>query len=92
MPILSRMINNYKRYTTRKSIAAVHEDDFESLLSQLGLLDDLYSGRLTCAACGSTVNNENIAAWAKGTTGLLFFCDSSDCLPEALAQLSGGAE
>ena len=90
MFLIERVVNNYRRLTNRKSVAVIHDDDLEALLSALGVLDQLKIGSLSCAHCGSPVNLQNLSGWKKSGTQLFLFCDKPQCLLALSTRLSEG--
>jgi hypothetical protein len=92
MSILSELMHNLKRFSDRRSLTVVHDDDLESLLSDLGFLDDIVNGTVTCSQCGAQVGLGNLGGWAKLGSQLVLFCDATNCLDNVSALASKNDE
>lgn len=51
-----------KRWRKRITVNAVHDEDLERVLRDLGIFDDLVSGRLRCRNCDCVVGLSNLGA------------------------------
>lgn len=92
MSILSELMHNLKRFSNRRSLAVVHDDDLESLLLDLGILDDIVNGTVACGQCGTRIGLGNLGGWAKLSSQLVLFCDATDCLDNVSALASKNDE
>ena len=78
--------------TSKKAIAAVHDDDLTEFLDSLGVLSDVTSGRSRCKFCRGPVTLDNLAAVFPESGDIKFVCDKVGCLPsmtEHRAELRG---
>jgi hypothetical protein len=80
MSLLSKMLQNIKRFTGREPIPVIHDDDLEKVLLELGYLDEISSGKVSCGICGSQITIDNLAGWVYRSPECVFFCDQTDCL------------
>lgn len=83
MSLISELINNYRRFTQRKRLIAVQDDDLELVLSGLGILEPLKTGDIKCIHCGDPVQLGNLAGWTKKQGKPFVFCDKPECLISA---------
>jgi hypothetical protein len=84
MSVLAQLVQNFRRFSSRHSFLAVHDNDLGALLSQLGVLDDIENGTAVCALCGSQVSLDNLGGWTKLGSQIALFCEASDCLDAIL--------
>ena len=73
------------RWRHKRTVRAVHDDDLEPVLHQLGVMDKLLQGELTCAACGSVLRLSNIGCIFARDGQIALACDAEDCCARALA-------
>jgi hypothetical protein len=66
----------------REDIHAVHVDDQEDLLRQLGLLDGYESGELRCWTCDQPVKSRGIGSIRLVEDQIRVGCGDLDCEPE----------
>jgi len=66
---------------SRKTIAAVHDDDLTDFLGSLGVLSDVTNGRAKCKFCGGPVTLANLVAVFPESGDIKFVCDKTGCLP-----------
>ena len=59
-----------------EKLHAVHDNDFESLLDNLGLSRKLSSGKSKCKFCRETVTNDNLLALLPEDKEIKFVCDN----------------
>ncbi len=69
----------FERWLQREKIPALHENDVERLIIQLGLYDKIESGELSCSQCGKRININNIQCIYRDSDELKFCCDNLDC-------------
>lgn len=80
MSILSELMHSLKRFSNRRLVAVVHDDDLESLLSDLGILDGIMNGTVACGQCGAQIGLGNLGGWAILGSQLVLYCDAPNCL------------
>ena len=61
-------------------VKAVWNTELEQLLSNLGILEDLLLGKLTCGNCGRTIDLDNIGAIIPQHDKVVLACDDSPCI------------
>lgn len=64
----------------RIEVKAVWESELKQLLSNLGILEPLLLGELTCALCGRTVNLDNLGLIIPRKDEVLVACDYVPCI------------
>ena len=69
------------------AIKAVYDDDLESYLSSLGVLNAVKAGKIKCFSCASTITLSNLLAVFPDADGVGMSCNNSKCL-EALERRS----
>jgi len=77
---------------SKKTIAAVHDDNLTDFLESLGVLSDVTNGRAKCKFCHRLVTLDNLAAVFPESGDVKFVCDNVGCLPsltEHRAELRG---
>lgn len=62
-----------------KQIKAVHQSDFEKLLTSLGIYDEVHSCKERCYFCHETVSKDNIAAVFPVGELVCFCCQKKEC-------------
>jgi len=80
-----------KRWLDRENIRAVHEDDLQSYLAGLGLLDYIRSGTAKCSHCASPVTMDNLGGLFPAEEDIVPVCDRPSCLA-SLFQKEGEAD
>ena len=63
----------------KNTVKAVHDDDLEQLLSNLGVLSAVDNGELLCHFCGRTITRTNISAVFPINNAVAFCCDNAEC-------------
>jgi hypothetical protein len=71
-----------KRWTHREVIKAVHEDDLESFLSSIGILEDILSERYKCQKCNRQISLKNLGAVCPEEGTIRVICDLPSCLSD----------
>ena len=61
-------------------VKAVYDQDLEQLLANLGILDKLVAGDLTCAVCGCQVDLDNLGTIFPDDDKVGVSCDNSKCI------------
>jgi len=61
------------------TVKAVYDSDLERLLQNLGILDKLTAGELSCVVCGCPVDLDNLGAIFALENDIGVCCDSSRC-------------
>jgi len=60
-------------------IKAVHSDEFESFLKNLGILEDVKNGKYNCEVCRAKVDLSNIACVYPENKEVKFCCNNTSC-------------
>jgi transcription elongation factor Elf1 len=61
---------------------AVHEENIETILEGLDLLDKIKSGEISCHSCGCHVTVESIGKISGKYEDIALFCDAYTCMYE----------
>ena len=69
-----------KRWLKKKAINAVHDNDLESYLSSLGILDEIRQEQKFCLFCDIKIDLTNIGAVVPKEDSIHLVCDKSSCL------------
>lgn len=64
----------------RIEVKAVWDSELEQLLGNLGILESLLLGELTCAHCGRTVDLDNLGAIIPQEDKVIIVCDYTPCI------------
>jgi hypothetical protein len=72
----------FAQVSEREDIHAVHADDQEELLRQLGLLDAYQRGELRCWTCDKPVKSRGIGSIRLVEDQIRVGCGDLDCKPE----------
>jgi len=66
----------------RKSttVKAVYDSDLQELLRNLGILDKLIAGELSCAVCGCSVDLDNLGTIFPLENDISVSCDNERCV------------
>ncbi len=75
-----------KRWRDRTTVRAVHDDDIENLLRDLGIFDDVLEGKLTCDVCDEQVTLAKVGAIFVRDGVVRIACTNEDCCAVAFAQ------
>jgi len=68
-----------EKWRNRLKIPAIHGDDLNTVLNDLGVLDKLSSGDLLCTVCGATLTLDTIECFYMQGTELKFCCQNLEC-------------
>lgn len=63
----------------KRVVEAVHEDDLEIFLENLGILNGLKSGKYHCYHCENLLNFDNLIAVYPIGDEIRFTCSKSNC-------------
>ena len=61
------------------SIKAVYDTDLVALLTSLGVIDDVNTGKLRCVFCGKTIQIDNIDGIIPHNNEVVFSCNAPKC-------------
>lgn len=75
-----------KRKVSEITLKAVLDQDVEELLKNLGLLDEMRSGSLTCALCGNPISLEIFSGVFKKNGEIRVFCGELLCFNGAIEE------
>ena len=73
----------------RVEVKVVYDQDLERVLANLGILDKLIAGELTCAVCGCEVDLDNLGALIADGDNVGVSCDSDRCIRVITAKGTG---
>ena len=65
---------------TPKYLRAVHDDDLETFLKELGILRDIMEGKVRCSTCAGIVKLANLGAVYPVSGSVKALCDSPACI------------
>lgn len=66
------------------NLKVVHDSELTGLLSKLGKLDDLQSGKLKCKFCRQVISLDNIHSLFPESGQVNLVCDQPDCVKNLL--------
>ena len=64
----------------RVEVKAVYDRDLEQILANLGIMDKLITGELTCRVCGCQVDLDNLGAIFAHGEEIGVSCDNDRCI------------
>ncbi len=73
----------------KKGINVIYEDDIVDFLANLGLIEDLESGKIHCAFCETQITKENLQCILSIEGEIKFCCDDLECYKKALEMIEG---
>jgi hypothetical protein len=73
----------------KHEIRAVHENNLEEMLKELGILDDMREGRIKCKFCGKKVTLENLGCLYPESDDISVCCNDSKCFVQAIQDSRG---
>lgn len=68
-----------ERWLHREKIKAIHKKDLESILSHLGILDNISAGKVQCSKCGKVITIDNIQCILLENDEIKLCCNNLDC-------------
>jgi len=71
-------------------VKAIYDQDLERVLANLGILDKLIAGELTCAVCGCQVDLDNLGTIFVDGDNVGVSCDNDRCI-RAITTKGAGA-
>ena len=75
-----------RRWLYREKVHAVHKRDLELVLSELGIMEQVESGRVCCAKCGKTVTLEKIQCLFMENNEVKVCCSNMDCYQQSIEE------
>lgn len=73
------VIGMLRRWLYRDKVRAVHKRDLNSVLSELGIMEQVESGKTNCAKCGKPVTSETIQCLFIENDEIKVCCDNMNC-------------
>lgn len=73
--------------SVKNEILAVHEQDLDSFLASLGLLEAFKNQELKCAVCGSVITKDNFHCVYPDNGEIKVCCSLLDCYKTVLKKL-----
>lgn len=71
----------------KKEIKAVHDQDLERLLRDLGIFNDIKDGKKKCKICDCIINLTNLQALYPESGDIKTTCDKPECLKKLYGYL-----
>ena len=71
------------------NMKAIYDSDLQELLQNLGILDKLIAGELSCAVCGCPVDLDNLGAIFPLENDIGVSCDNNRCLRKITTRGAG---
>lgn len=68
-----------KRWLKREKVHAIHKRDLESILKDLGLLDKILAGSLSCTICGKLITIDTLQCLFLEENQIKFCCTNIEC-------------
>lgn len=68
-----------RKWIRQEKVHAIHARDIEGALKELGLLDQLAAGELTCALCGQPISINDIQCLFMQDDRIKVCCKGPDC-------------
>lgn len=75
-----------RRWLQREKVHAIHERDLESILTDLGLLNEILAGSLCCSICGSPLTLDTIQCLYMEENKVKLCCTRTDCYERLLLE------
>ena len=72
--------------STNVSLPAIERKDLHGLLEKYGLLTSFMQGTLLCESCAAVLHDANMGALLVRGGGLVPFCNSPDCIEQAMQE------
>ena len=79
---INRSFKSLKYSFRRTKISVVHDEDLPSLITSMGLDDDIHNGRSQCEFCEEIINIDNLWGILIKEGRIQLICSNSDCLSE----------
>jgi len=74
-----------RRWLQRESIHAVHKRDLESVLRDLGLLENLQAGLMSCVICGNPLTIDSVQCLFLREDQIGMCCTNTECYQTVLS-------
>ena len=68
-----------KRWLDRQKVHAIHTRDLEKILEDLGIIEEVRSGRARCLKCGKVLTLKNIQCVLMEDSKIKFCCNDLSC-------------
>lgn len=75
-----------RRWLQREKVHAIHERDLETILGDLGLLDQISAGELRCSVCGSPLSLRTIQCLYMEEDKIRLCCTAASCYQRLLLE------
>jgi len=75
-----------ERWLQRDKVHAIHKCDLESVLKDLGLLDELLAGSLSCTICGTSIAMDNLQCLFMKENQIRLCCTKIECYERVLSE------
>jgi len=74
------------RWLQREKVHAIHSRDLETILKDLGLLDEILAGSLLCSMCGSPLTLDTIQCLYLDENKTKLCCTRNSCYERLLLE------
>lgn len=68
-----------EKWRNRVKIPAIHNHDLQTVLHDLGILDKLAAGEISCSICGTPLTLDNLECVYMQGTELKLSCQQAEC-------------
>lgn len=75
-----------ERSLQREKVHAIHKRDLESVLRDLGLLDELLAGSLSCYICGAPISLDTLQCLFMKDEQIRLCCTKIECYQRVLSE------
>jgi len=76
----------WKRWLKQEDVHAIHKRDLESILRDLGLLDDLLAGLLMCGICQTPLTIDTLQCLFVQGGRVRLCCKNAACYAQVLSK------
>ncbi len=65
-------------------VKAIHDDDLEKLLENLGLLSEFINGKLSCFSCNDIIGQQNLHSIFPDGGTIKLCCNKPNCISKLI--------
>jgi len=77
--------------TVTSTLNAVHDDELEAFLRNLGVAAAFRAGKLKCAFCGTVITFVNLYSVFADSGSVKFACDETECVKALASKIANRA-
>ncbi|MCK4395484.1 hypothetical protein KAW96_02695 [candidate division WOR-3 bacterium] len=74
----------------KEKIKAVHDQDLEKFLENMGILKKIKRGEMKCKFCKATITLKNLHSLFPQSGDIKFVCDKADCIKKVHELINKG--